>query len=41
MLPSFLKHEKDLTTLMFHILLIFTPIVTSIPALSVENHLVL
>ena len=39
MLPSFLKHEKDLTTLMFHILYIFTPIVTSNPALSVENHL--
>ena len=39
MLPFFLKHEKDLTTLMFHILQIFTPIVTSIPALGVENHL--
>ena len=39
MLPFFLKHEKDLTTLMFHILQIFTPIVTSIPTLSVENHL--
>ena len=39
MLPSFLKYEKDLTTLMFHVLQIFTLIVTSIPTLSVENHL--